>query len=72
MDGVTFVQQTYVDGLKGTDFWDAEAMAKANEQALDYVMNHLTADTKKYLADNGKDALEWAKEQIEIAINKKK
>ena len=71
-EGVDFVYQTYVQGLKGTDLWDENAMNTANQKALDYIKNNLSSDMIKYLEANGKDIDEWAHEQIEIVLRKAK
>lgn len=71
-DGVNYVYQTYVQGLKGTSLWDENAMNEASQKALDYIKNNLSADLVNYLNKNGKDLTEWIKEQIEVAIAKDK
>lgn len=71
-DGVDFVYQTYVQGLKGTDFWDEDAMKEANAKAVEYITKNLSKEAIDYIKANGKDVSEWAKEQIEIAIKKSK
>lgn len=72
MGGVQYTYQTYVENLKGTSLWDKTAMETANQKAIDYIKNNLSADMVKYLQDNGKDITTWIKEQIEIAIKKSK
>lgn len=72
MGGVQYTYQTYVENLKGTSLWDENAMKIANQKAIDYIKNNLSADMVKYLQDNGKDITTWIKEQIEIAIKKSK
>ena len=71
-DGVRYVYQTYVESLKGTDLWNAEAMNEANQKALDYVRNRLPQDAQAYISSQGRNIEEWILEQIEIAINKAK
>ena len=71
-DGVTYVYQTYVENLKGTDLWDKEAMNTANQKAVDYITNHLPADIVKFITDNNKELTEWILEQIEIAVQNNK
>lgn len=71
-DGVDFVYQTYVEGLKGTSFWDEKAMKEANDKAVEYIVGHLSKDAMKYIEANGQDVVDWAKEQVEIAIKKSK
>ena len=71
-NGVDFVYQTYVEGLKGTSLWDENAMKEASNRAMEYVKANLTEDVKAFISKNGKDLAEWIKEQIEIAIQKSK
>lgn len=71
-NGVDYVYQIYVEGLKGTDAWDKEAMEKANQMAIDYIVNNLSKEAIEYITASGKTVLDWAKEQIEIAIKKSK
>ena len=71
-NGVDFVYQTYVEGLKGTSLWDENAMKEASNRAMEYIKANLTADAKAFITNNGKDIAEWIKEQIEIAIKKSK
>ena len=71
-NGVDFVYQTYVEGLKGTSLWDENAMKEASNRAMEYVKANLTEDVKAFISKNGKDLAEWIKEQIEIAIKKSK
>lgn len=71
-NGVDFVYQTYVEGLKGTSLWDENAMKEASSRAMEYVKANLTEDAKAFISKNGKDLAEWIKEQIEIAVQKSK
>lgn len=71
-NGVDFVYQTYVEGLKGTSLWDENAMKEASSRAMEYVKANLTEDAKTFISKNGKDLAEWIKEQIEIAVQKSK
>ena len=71
-NGVDFVYQTYVEGLKGTSLWNENAMKEASNRAMEYVKANLTEDVKAFISKNGKDLAEWIKEQIEIAIQKSK
>lgn len=71
-NGVDFVYQTYVEGLKGTSLWDENAMKEASNRAMEYVKANLTEDAKAFISKNGKDLAEWIKEQIEIAVQKSK
>ena len=71
-NGVDYVYQTYVEELKGTTLWDADAMKEASNRAMEYINANLTEEAKAFISKNGKDLAEWIKEQIEIAIEKSK
>ena len=71
-NGVDYVYQTYVEKLKGTTLWDADAMKEASNRAMEYINANLTEEAKAFISKNGKDLAEWIKEQIEIAIKKSK
>ena len=71
-NGVDYVYQTYVEELKGTTLWDADAMKEASNRAMEYINANLTEEAKAFISKNGKDLAEWIKEQIEIAIKKSK
>ena len=71
-NGVNYVYQTYVEKLKGTTLWDADAMKEASNRAMEYINANLTEEAKAFISKNGKDLAEWIKEQIEIAIKKSK
>lgn len=71
-DGVNYVYQTYVESLKGTDFWNEEAMKTANEKAVEYIKTHLAPEAIDYIKENKGDLETWIKEQIEIAIKNSK
>ena len=71
-NGVDYVYQTYVEELKGSTLWDADAMKEASNRAMEYINANLTEEAKAFISKNGKDLAEWIKEQIEIAIQKSK
>lgn len=71
-EGVTYVYQTYVEGLKGTSLWNEEAMKNANQQAVSYIQKNLSKDVIKFLEENGKTLEDWIAEQIEIAVQQQK
>ena len=71
-NGVDYVYQTYVEELKGTTLWDADAMKEASNRAMEYINANLTEEAKAFISTNGTDLAEWTKEQIEIAIKKSK
>lgn len=72
VDGVTYVHQVYVEGVKGTDLWDDNARKSANKLAIDYVQKNLPKEAEKFIQTSGKDVEEWIQQQIEIAIQKNK
>ena len=71
-DGVKFTYQTYVESLKGTNFWDADAKEKAMQKTISYAENTMSQQAKDYIAANYGDLKEWIKQQAEIQINKEK
>ena len=71
-EGVAYVYQTYVEGLKGTDLWDDAAKQAAQQKAFEYVQKNLSSEVVKFLEQNGTILEEWIREQIEIAVNQQK
>ncbi len=71
-EGVTYVFQTYVEGLKGTDLWDDAAKQAAHQKAFEYIQKNLSSEVVKFLEQNGTVLEEWIREQIEIAVNQQK
>jgi 6-phosphogluconate dehydrogenase (decarboxylating) len=71
-NGVTYVYQTYVEGLKGTDLWDDVAKQTARQKAFEYIQKNLSAEAIRFLEQNGTVIEEWIQEQIEIAVNQQK
>lgn len=71
-EGVMYVYQTYVDGLKGTDLWDDTAKDIAKQKAVDYVNKNLSAEVTKFLEQNGTVIEDWICEQIEVAVQSHK
>lgn len=71
-DGVNYVYQTYVEGLKGTSLWDKAAMQTANQKAVDYIYKHLSQEAISYIISKGQNVDEWIAEQIEIAVKNSK
>lgn len=71
-DGVTYIHQIYVEGVKGTSLWDEHARSQANQKAVDYIQMNLPNEAKKFIKTSGKDVEEWIQQQIEIAIQKNK
>ena len=71
-EGVTYVFQTYVEGLKGTDLWDDTAKQTAQQKAFEYIQKNLSSEVVKFLEQNGTVLEEWIREQIEIAVNQQK
>lgn len=52
-EGVIYVYQTYVEGLKGTDLWDENAKQAAQQKAFDYISKNLSSEIVKFLQQNG-------------------
>lgn len=71
-EGVTYVYQTYVEGLKGTSLWNEEAMKNASQQAATYIQKNLPKNVVEFLEANGKTLEDWIAEQIEIAVQQQK
>lgn len=71
-EGVTYVFQTYVEELKGTDLWDDAAKQAAQQKAFEYIQKNLSSEVVKFLEQNGTVLEEWIREQIEIAVNQQK
>ena len=71
-EGVTYVFQTYVEGLKGTDLWDDAAKQIAREKAFEYINKNLSKEMINFLEQNEKTLEEWIAEQIEIAVQQQK
>ena len=71
-EGVTYVYQTYVEGLKGTSLWNEEAMKNASQQATSYIQKNLPKNVVEFLEANGKTLENWIAEQIEIAVQQQK
>lgn len=60
--------QTYVENIKGTDAWTAEAQKKALQLALDAAKAQLSEEVKKYITENYGDIDGWLTGQIEATI----
>jgi len=71
-DGVKYTYQTYVEAIKGTDFWDADAQKNAMKQTVDYVKGTLTEQAKAYIIANYGDLETWIRQQVEVQINNAK
>ena len=71
-DGVKYTYQTYVEAIKGTNFWDADAQKAAMEKTIDYVKGTLTPQAKAYIIENYGDLEAWIKQQAEVQINNAK
>lgn len=71
-DGVKYTYQTYVEAIKGTSFWNADAQKAAMEKTIDYVKGTLTPQAKAYIIENYGDLEAWIKQQAEVQINNAK
>lgn len=60
--------QTYVENIKGTDFWTEDAQKNALSAALETAKEQLSGDVQKYIQSNFGDLDKWIITQIEAAI----
>lgn len=67
-DAVTNTYQTYVEAIKGTDAWTAEAQAKALNASYNYIITNMSDDISKWLTKNQPDIEAYIKTQIETVI----
>ena len=68
MTSVQSVFQSFVDTLKKTNKFDADAQAEAKERAYKIIVSELTPELKKYIEDNFGDMKEYIMNQIEAMI----
>ena len=68
MNAVQAVFQSFVDTMKKSGQWNAEAAAEAKERAYNIIMSQLTAELKAYITDNFGDMKEYLMNQIEAMI----
>ena len=71
-DAVQTVQQTFVDEMKKTGKFDAEAAKQAKDKAMAIVKGQLTEELRKYITDNFGDMEEWLMNQIEAVVHQLK
>jgi hypothetical protein len=62
------VYQVYVESLKASGKFDADAQKTALDSALTEIKSELSDDAKKFITDNYGDMEAWLKTQIESAI----
>lgn len=67
-NAVLATTQTYVDALKGQNAFDKEAQQKAFDMTYDAVMEVLTEEAKKYLAEAVGDLRLYVTNQIEATV----
>ena len=60
--------QTYVENIKGTDFWTEDAQKNALAAALETTKAQLSGDVQMYIQSNFGDLDKWIITQIEAAI----
>lgn len=72
VNAVRSVFQTYVESLKNSGNFNAEAQKIAFNLAKSIVLKQLTEDSKVYIANNYGDLEEWIRNQIEASIYKLK
>lgn len=68
INAVKATYQTYVENLKGTELWNAEAQKKALGMAKDKALTELNDGTKKYIQENYGDINKWLENKIESSI----
>jgi hypothetical protein len=67
-NAVKATYQTYVENIKGTEFWTAEAQKKALNNAVNIIKAELGNDVKEFIENNFGDFEIWIKNQIEAAL----
>lgn len=67
-NAVLATTQTYVDALKGQNAFDKEAQQKAFDMTYDAVMEVLSEEAKKYLAEAVGDLRLYVTNQIEATV----
>jgi hypothetical protein len=60
--------QTYVQAIKGTDAWTAEAQKNALQQAVEAAQKQLSTEAKEYIQANFGDVGAWVQNQIEATL----
>ncbi len=60
--------QTYVQAIKGTDAWTAEAQKNALQQAAEAAQKQLSEEVKEYIQANFGDVGAWIQNQIEATL----
>lgn len=68
-DAVKAVQQEYVDGLKKAGKFDEEAAKEALMKAKVKVLESLSAQTRKYIAENIGDINKWIETTIHSVLH---
>lgn len=68
-NAVRSVFQTYVDSLKTSGSFDAQAQVVALTKAKDIALNQMSDDVKNYITTNYGDINNWLINQIEATIN---
>lgn len=60
--------QTYVQAIKGTDAWTAEAQKNALQQAAEAAQTQISQEAQTYIQANFGDVGAWIKNQIEETL----
>lgn len=68
VNAVKATQQEYVDELKKTGTFDADAQKIALEMAIKKVRANMSVETEKYLTANADDLNEWIADMIHSVI----
>lgn len=69
LSAVKSVFQTYVDSLKKSGTFDAEAQKNALSKATEIIKSQLGTELTEYIKTNYGDLDEWITTQVESAIN---
>lgn len=69
VDGVGYVEQSYVRVAKEGNFWDADAQKNALTECVNYIRNNLTEETYKILAKDKENLEDWLVAKIESQIS---
>lgn len=72
VDCINATNQTYVNALKETGTFDAEAQKRALDKTAEAVISILSEDAKKYITNFAGDLETYIKEKIEANIAKNK
>ncbi len=72
VDCVIATNQTYVDSLKKSGFFDEAAQKEAFNRTMSAVMTILSEDAKEYISEATGDVNTYLTQLIESEVNKRK